>query len=109
VRATVFWALNLATSKTASGHTKIVRAAAAAARSCIGRFLEQKALQWRLVLTHTVEANLPDMALKILEASVQRLDSLKSPTLLIDQDRLNDITTEYYMLRVRLVWIELFH
>ncbi|CAI7672772.1 unnamed protein product [Penicillium pancosmium] len=87
VRATAFWALNLATSKTASGHTKILRAAFSAARSCM-------------------EADLLDSALKILEASAQRLDSLKRPTLLIDQDRLYGIATEYYMLRAHLEFLK---
>lgn len=89
-------------------HIKILRAELAAARSSMGKFLKRNTIQ-RLKLTRTTDADLLDSALKILETTAQRLNSLKSSTLSIDQDQLDDIATEYYMLRVRLVCSKLFH
>ncbi|KAJ5974525.1 hypothetical protein N7481_011735 [Penicillium waksmanii] len=68
-------------------HIKILKVEFAAARS-------------------SMEADQLDSALKILEASAQRLDSLKSPARSIDQAQLHGIVAEYYMLRVRLEFLK---
>jgi hypothetical protein len=91
-----------------SCHAKILKAEFAAARSSMFTFLEKDIIRRRPILTCTTEADQLDSTFKILEASAMRLDSLNIPTILIDQAQLDGIFTEYYMLRVRLVWTKLF-
>lgn len=50
-----------------------------------------------------IEANLLQPALEILQMSAERLDSLQQSPSPIDQEQLDAIIAQYYMVRLRLV------
>lgn len=54
------------------------------------------------------EVNLLQSALEILQMSAERLDSLQQSPSPIDQEQLDAITAQYYMVRLRLVRTLLF-
>lgn len=75
-----------------------------ATRSCIG--MPVSTVQVILLLRlNRVDMGLHDLALKMMEAAAQRLDSLKNCDTQIEQTHLRSAMTEYYMLRVHMVKI----
>lgn len=85
-----------------TGHLRALKAALAAARSCIGVSSSGRMYLDTMLINYADTKQLK-IGLAVLEAGARRLEALKTSSLPIAQIELNSVIIEYYSHRLRIV------